>query len=776
MHKLRTYLIYCLISLLFIVGQFIWHINLPYTLSGFRVQTDVENHKFIVTDCLPAGPAYKAGMRTGDVIIRINDINIYDFTMEHMGSLEDSYPTYSKLYQFDTPYEMECGNGFVCRFTITNDVSFIDRLRCLSFNNWITFLTGLCLVLFGIVSSFFAKNIEGTSDFIWFMLAMGPCISNGYSYAANPLPYTVFNFITFGVATSLMLFAMFRSVAYFFMLSGRKKTYSVLRKISFVPLFISVIKIVLLATGAVSVFNLVIVYLPLAGIGLSFLFEFVTFIILMRKLKQQSSVLLRFFFLGLCFSTIVPAIMLGMRVINNSYQVKAEYEMLYTLIPLLFIPFSVFCALFQTSSVNFDTLSAKFMNAGCTGIMIAALTFFFKGSVPEMIMLSFLMAFIYIVFEKPVVSFLFPKIEYVRNKLDKLERDVYKCEDTDEILAAASDWLFSMINMGSIAFCMFSDDKAVIGNVIYRKALDTELADAMLKEMVKEREIRRNEDEKLIIHKRNGFSVPFYRSNELAGFIFIGQKSRYSIFSNTEIRLVPPVARIIMESSMVIEINRQTRYMLEQNRYVSQMQNQIVYSFADMIESRDGLTGQHVKRTSQIVVLIINRLRALNLYSHELESVDYDMIAMAAPLHDIGKIKIPDAILSKPGKLTTEEFDLIKTHTVEGEKIISRTMARIEDAKYLKFAKDMALYHHEKWNGTGYPYGLSGEEIPLCARIMAVADVFDALCSARTYKEAYSIDRAFEIFEESKGTHFEPRLVELLYDIRPDLELIYAAG
>jgi HD-GYP domain-containing protein (c-di-GMP phosphodiesterase class II) len=244
-----------------------------------------------------------------------------------------------------------------------------------------------------------------------------------------------------------------------------------------------------------------------------------------------------------------------------------------------------------------------------------------------------------------------------------------------------------------------------------------------------------------MIHKKVGFSVPFYLSHELVGFIFIGQKSKYSIFSSTEIRLVPPVARIIMESAMVVELNKK-------NRYVSDMQNRIVFSFADMIESRDGLTGQHVKRTSQIVILIMNSIRGTNMFEDELEPLDYEMIAMAAPLHDIGKIKVPDAILSKPGKLTEEEFAIIKTHPVEGERIISKTMAKIENEKYLKFAKDMALYHHEKWNGTGYPYGLSGKEIPLCARIMAVADVFDALCSERSYKEAYSIDKAFEIFEE----------------------------
>lgn len=214
--------------------------------------------------------------------------------------------------------------------------------------------------------------------------------------------------------------------------------------------------------------------------------------------------------------------------------------------------------------------------------------------------------------------------------------------------------------------------------------------------------------------------------------------------------------------------------MILQNRTkeVVNIQNQMVYSFADMIESRDGTTGQHVKRTSQTVSLISDYLLSHRTYE-DVSSVDYKLIAMAAPLHDIGKMKVPDSILSKPGKLTKEEFEIIKTHSTEGGKIIDKTMSKIEDAHYVKIAKEMALFHHEKWNGQGYPKGLEGPSIPISARIMAIADVFDALCSSRSYKEAFSIDEAYNILEQSRGTHFEPCLVDVMVNIRPQLEKIY---
>lgn len=216
------------------------------------------------------------------------------------------------------------------------------------------------------------------------------------------------------------------------------------------------------------------------------------------------------------------------------------------------------------------------------------------------------------------------------------------------------------------------------------------------------------------------------------------------------------------------------RSLKQRNQKINSMQSGLVYSFADMIESRDGTTGEHVKRTSQTVDYITKYLMAHpECCSYGLKKSDYELITMAAPLHDIGKMKVPDAILSKPGKLTPEEYDIIKTHSDSGAKIIDRTMSNIEDPVYINFAREMALSHHEKWNGEGYPQGLKGEEIPISARIMAVADVFDALCSERSYKKAFTIDEAYDILKENKGTHFEPVLVDVMLNIRSDLEKIY---
>ena len=196
-------------------------------------------------------------------------------------------------------------------------------------------------------------------------------------------------------------------------------------------------------------------------------------------------------------------------------------------------------------------------------------------------------------------------------------------------------------------------------------------------------------------------------------------------------------------------------------------QSKIISSLANLVESKDGDTGQHVKRTSYYVEILANAIKNKEKYASICTDEYIENLVLASPLHDIGKIAISDSILCKPGKLTPEEFEIMKTHTTIGGETILKCMDGIEDDLFLNIARDVALYHHEKWNGSGYPTGLSYEQIPLSARIMAVADVFDALTQKRCYKDAYPAEKAFEILIRDSGTHFDPDLVEAFLSLRP---------
>lgn len=197
----------------------------------------------------------------------------------------------------------------------------------------------------------------------------------------------------------------------------------------------------------------------------------------------------------------------------------------------------------------------------------------------------------------------------------------------------------------------------------------------------------------------------------------------------------------------------------------------ILTGMSCIIESRDNSTGHHVVRTGKTVELFVNELRKDPDFPRDDEWCRN--VICAAPMHDLGKISIPDAILQKPGRFTDEEYEHMKVHSVEGARIGFEVFSEMENTEFIRVATNIAHYHHEKWNGMGYPKGLKGEEIPLEARVMALADVFDALVSKRCYKDEFSYDQAFGIIEDSLGTHFDPDLGRKFLAIRPQLTELY---
>ncbi|MCM1050174.1 MAG: HD-GYP domain-containing protein [Clostridiales bacterium] len=225
---------------------------------------------------------------------------------------------------------------------------------------------------------------------------------------------------------------------------------------------------------------------------------------------------------------------------------------------------------------------------------------------------------------------------------------------------------------------------------------------------------------------------------------------------------IASVSAFVMTITIIVLIMQGNKRSFYHER-VSSMQSGMITFMAEVVENRDDNTGGHIRRTAKYVECIAKELKKQGLYSDILTDRYMSDMVVAAPLHDIGKIHIPDAVLNKPGKLTDEEFEIMKTHTTAGEKLLRHAKEELGESEYLNTALKMAAYHHEWWNGKGYPYGISGEEIPLCARIMAVADVFDALTSKRCYKSAMPLEKAYAIIREESGTHFEPAVVEAFF-------------
>lgn len=204
-----------------------------------------------------------------------------------------------------------------------------------------------------------------------------------------------------------------------------------------------------------------------------------------------------------------------------------------------------------------------------------------------------------------------------------------------------------------------------------------------------------------------------------------------------------------------------------------QYHEEVIYAFADVIEGRDGSTGEHVKRTVAYVRIIVEALKENGIYVESLDNEYMEFQLRAAPMHDFGKIAVSDTVLQKPGRLTEEEYEAIKTHTVKGADMIKTSLASLEEPGYITIAWQVARHHHERWDGAGYPDGLYGEKIPLCARVVAVADVFDAVSQDRCYRPAMSLDESFAIIEQGAGTQFDPLIAEAFLRMRDKVEAVF---
>jgi putative two-component system response regulator len=205
---------------------------------------------------------------------------------------------------------------------------------------------------------------------------------------------------------------------------------------------------------------------------------------------------------------------------------------------------------------------------------------------------------------------------------------------------------------------------------------------------------------------------------------------------------------------------------------VLELQNAILSTVADLVEFRDDVTGSHVIRTRKYLECLVDEVMKERIYYSRLGSWNINYFLQSAQLHDVGKIAITDLILNKPGKLSEAEYGIMKTHVTEGITIISRIEDNAGESRFLNHAFNVVRGHHEKWDGTGYPAGLCGEEIPLEGRLMAIADVYDALVSVRPYKSALSTDEARAIILKGRGTHFDPMLVDAFERISDKFELV----
>ncbi|MBF0446541.1 MAG: two-component system response regulator [Magnetococcales bacterium] len=219
-------------------------------------------------------------------------------------------------------------------------------------------------------------------------------------------------------------------------------------------------------------------------------------------------------------------------------------------------------------------------------------------------------------------------------------------------------------------------------------------------------------------------------------------------------------ARVRSQIELKQHKNKLEELVKERTRQLMETQDVTILTLASLAEARDPETGGHIKRTQSYVGLLATALSPKAEFLAELTHESIDLLSKSAPLHDVGKVGVPDNILLKPGKLTDDEFTEMKKHSVYGYNALRTAQKRLGHDSFLRYAAEISFSHHEKWDGTGYPRGLAGDDIPLSGRIMAVADVYDALISKRVYKPPFTHSKAVAIIKDGANTHFDPRIVD----------------
>ena len=213
------------------------------------------------------------------------------------------------------------------------------------------------------------------------------------------------------------------------------------------------------------------------------------------------------------------------------------------------------------------------------------------------------------------------------------------------------------------------------------------------------------------------------------------------------------------------------KMVVEKTERIVKLKNAVMETIAELVECRDDTTGEHISRTSRYLNIFANEMISSGLYRGQTSSWNIEQMVLSAQLHYVGKIKIDDNILRKPGKLTAEEFEIMKKHTIFGGEIIKNIQKKTGEQEFLDYANIFAVYHHEKWDGSGYPYGKAGEDIPLPARLMTIIDVYDALISERPYKKPFTHEQALQIIKDGRGSHFDPALTDLFLSVSDKMRI-----
>ncbi|MCQ2583546.1 MAG: HD domain-containing protein [Treponema sp.] len=752
-----------LLFIAIIIYQFSLAVNQPVSNLGFKFSYD--EPYYFVSSVIENSPADKAGLTPDSFFTTINGISVETLIQQKKEYPEETFRSlYADFFKFGEGISLIGPLGEKFNFTLTK-LPLWDRIRGTDIFIITKMLVAIAMIIASLVFTFCTGNDKHSRPLGFFIFGISLALTGTFDPDFIAINYSKITSVVLDVG---IYFSLTCLLAYFANIFTSIKRFPHFLYVAHLPVLYIASKYIYLALTKTDLVDNVFYKINAFTIEICCLVILVLFTIVIKKFKSTLTTTFRFFLIGIFFAIVPIFINHGVYVATGSY-IMSVREKILNVSSFTFLPFMLLLSVLFNKRIINSYISA-FITSVIAYIIFSIPIFigifdYVRGNKAEKITLLYIL-FIPLVFsgiKKLITIFFAIKSNTFAKELVEFDNELSTVYDVKALCILTAVTLRKELDYHHIMFTLNSKD-----NRFKELFVDGELTD----EYIEGIKSQVNKKRKLQMLKDGSICFVISKDSVLDIVIFIGYKKNLDPYYSTELTTIEEYLDLFFKRFLFIENIELTDELQKNTEKVLKMQEETIISMANLIESRDGGTGEHVKRTAEYSTLIARYAKAMGLFTDTIDEEFISLLKKAAPMHDIGKIVVSDAVLKKPGRLDPDEFEEMKRHTTEGEKIVREVLSNSENENYIRMTSNIAMYHHEWWNGNGYPKKIQGTDIPLEARILAIADVFDALVSPRCYKAPKPAEEAFDIIEKESGTHFDPDLAKCFLSLKEEALLI----
>lgn len=746
------------------------YLNQPFVNIGCSIS--VTDNGFYVEKVFKNSPAEKAGLSEYVFYKKMNNLTPQEFKKKFRENYKTIYKTgledYFKFNESVTfTSEKESISFTIQNHPVSTQIGFFPPFLKAKI------ILAFFLILTGISCTLFFNEDKKNHSLIYCLYCAALGLFNAYHSLWQSEFSKSVNLILFDVSSSLTLICLI----YYLRESLKEYSlYKVAQKIltvfGYTILILCFFKYLLIWMFRWDILANPFDYLTQTMICISSIPIAIITIITFIKLPSQTTYLFRFLMIGIVISTI-PSIIYYTKDIFSDNILTECYLKTISIVSFAVLPFSFLVSILQVKFKQLNKIVIFLLTMVIYFITALYLLILGMGQNVHTNSFSFYMVLLlspllFLIVYLPLNKILFI---YTKNDPEAIKEFTDRMNlfsDVPNICKTAAEEIRKIINPQYIFFQSINEQ-----NDLYIPYIDRfELSSKALDDLIYEADSRKSSPGTNLLFN-GGFYIPLLKNEDLYCRVFVGPKVNKDEYMPSELAIVNSISNLFFQTLLYKEKVLIPKANPAKDKYLNSLFENAISTLSNMAESRYIITNTHVKRTAEIARLIAKAAKEQNLYPEVITNAFIENIFKAAVLHDVGKIVIPDTILKKPGKLTKEEFEQIMIHTKEGKKIVQKIFDSYSKDKHdnglYKVATELTLSHHEWWNGTGYPHHLEAQKIPVSARIMAIADVFDTLISPRCYKSAITPKEAFEVIEDDAATQFDPDLVQVFLGLKKEI-------